>query len=209
MRKAGANPMPAFRPLAYFTLKWIAVGFFRTFFRVRLEGFEHLPADGPVLLCVNHISGFDPIAVGALAPRPVHMMAKIELYSYLGWLLPAVGAFPVNRDVRDASAVRQALRLLRAGRVVGLFPEGHRHYDGRLGEPRPGAGTLIARSGAAVVPVAVRGPWRLFQRVQIRCGEPLDVSGSSDAADAVMRAIGRLYYLPEERAQGLPWAESD
>ncbi len=203
------DPMPAYRPPIY-RLFQLTVRFgLKVFWRVRVEGLENVPATGPVLLCVNHISAVDPPAVGAVLERHVHFMAKQELFSYLGWLLPAIGAFPVNRDVRDASAVRQALRLLRAGRVIGLFPEGHRQRGGRLGQPRPGSGSLISHAGGAVIPVAVRGSWRLFGRVEMRFGTPVDLSGSQDPAGDVMRAIARLYYRPEQLQHGLPWAESD
>jgi 1-acyl-sn-glycerol-3-phosphate acyltransferase len=201
--------MPAYRP-AVFTMFLMLVRLgLKLFWRVRVEGLENIPASGPVLLCINHIGAVDPPAVGSVVRRHVHFMAKQELFSYLGWLLPSIGAFPVNRDVRDASAVRQALRLLRAGRVVGLFPEGHRQHGGRLGQPRPGSGSLIAHAGGAVVPVAVRGSWRLLGRVEMRFGKPLDLSGSADPAGDVMRAIARLYYRPDQLHEGLPWAESD
>jgi len=203
------NPMPAFRPPVHRALQLTARFGVRLLWRIRVEGLENVPATGAVLVCPNHISAVDPVAVGAIIERPVFMMAKVELFRYLGWLLPAVGAFPVNRDARDTSAVRQTLRLLHAGRAVGLFPEGHRQHDGRLGQPRPGSGSLIGRSGAAVVPVAIRGDWRLFGRVEIRFGAPLDVSASQDPAGDVMRAIARLYYRPDQMQEGLPWAESD
>ena len=203
------DPMPAFRPPVYRLLQLTVRLGLHILWRVRVEGLENVPAEGAVLLCANHISAVDPPAVGAVVERSTHFMAKQELFSHLGWLLPSIGAFPVNRDVRDASAVRQALRLLRAGRVVGLFPEGHRQPVGRLGEPRPGSGSLIAHAGGAIVPIAIRGSWRIFGRVEMRFGTPIDVSGSPDPAGDVMRAIARLYYRPEEMKQGLPWAESD
>lgn len=203
------NPMPRFRPPVYrFFQLTVRLGL-HIFWRVRVEGLENIPETGPVLVCANHISAVDPPAVGAVIERSVHFMAKQELFAYIGWLLPAIGAFPVNRDVRDATAVRQTLRLLRAGRVVGLFPEGHRQRDGRLGQPRPGSGSLIAHADGTVVPVAIRGSWRLFGRVEMRFGQPVDVRTSQDPAGDVMRAIARLYYRPEQLQQGLPWAESD
>lgn len=198
-----------YRHWLYRTLQMTVRFGIHVFWRVRVEGLEHVPKEGPVLLCINHISAVDPPAVGAVMHRPVHFMAKIELFSYLGWLLPAIGAYPVNRDARDAGAVRQTLRLMRQGLVVGLFPEGHRQRGGMLGQPRPGSGSLIAHSGATVIPVAVRGPWKLFHRVEIRFGPPVDVHQSEDPAGDVMRAIARLYYRDAQMSGGLPWAESD
>jgi 1-acyl-sn-glycerol-3-phosphate acyltransferase len=198
-----------YRPWLYRFLRGVVRLGLHLFWRVRVEGLEKVPQTGSVLLCSNHISAIDPPAVGAVMRREVHFMAKIELFSYLGWLLPRIGAFPVNRDVRDSRAVRQTLRLAQRGEVIGLFPEGHRQPPGVLGQPRPGAGSLIGHVKAAVVPVAVRGPWRLFRRVEIRFGAPIDLRNSQDPAQDVMRAIARLYYEPEQFGQGLPWAESD
>ncbi len=198
-----------YKPWLYRLLRGVVRFGLGLFWRVRVEGLEKVPSEGAVLLCVNHISGIDPPAVGAVMQREVRFMAKIELFSYLGWLLPSIGAYPVNRDVRDSRAVRATLRHAQAGRVIGLFPEGHRQPPGVLGQPRPGAGSLIGHVRAAVVPVAVRGPWRLFGRVEIRFGDPLDVKNSKDPAQDVMRAIARLYYDPEHLGSGLPWAESD
>ncbi len=193
----------------YRTLRGLVRLWLRLMFRVRVEGLENVPQTGPVLLCINHISAIDPPAVGAVMQRDVHFMAKVELFSYLGWLLPHIAAYPVNRDVRDSRAVRHTLRLMQHGAVVGLFPEGHRQSQGALGSPRPGAGSLIGHARAAVVPVAVRGPWRFFRTVRIRFGAPLDLTHSADPAADVMRAIARLYYDPEQFGSGLPWAESD
>lgn len=182
---------------------------YAVFFRIEAQGMENVPQEGPVVLCINHVSAFDPPAVGALLDRHVAFMAKVELFRHLGWLLPRLGTFPVDRDARDTTAVRSVLRLTRQGRVVAIFPEGHRFPDGTLGPPRAGAGLLAQRSGAAVVPVAVRGPWRLFGPVRIRFGPPVDLSQSQDPAADVMRAIADLYYRPDEIGQGRPWARSN
>ncbi len=202
-------PDDVYSPFLYRFLRGIVRLGLYLFWRVRVEGREHVPKTGAVLLCINHISGIDPPAVGAVIDREVRFMAKVELFSYLGWLLPRIGSYPVNRDIRDSRAVRHTLRIAQQGLVIGLFPEGHRQPPGVLGQPRPGAGSLIGHLRAAVVPVAVRGPWRLFHRVEIRFGEPLDLRHSADPAQDVMRAIARLYYDPKDFGTGLPWAESD
>jgi len=179
----------------------------RLFWRVRVTGRERVPAEGAVLLCINHIGAVDALAVSAALVRPVHVMSKIELFSRLGWLLSAVGAFPVKRNAHDMRAVRQTLRLMRQGRVVALFPEGHRQNSGVLGQPHSGSGSLIAHCGAVVIPVAIRGSWKLWRRVEIKFGPPLDVSDSEDPAGDVMRAIARLYYRSDELGLGFPWTE--
>lgn len=193
----------------YRFLRSLVRAFYIVFFRVRQEGIENIPETGAVVLCSNHISSLDPPALGSLIHRQVFFMAKVELFSYLGWVLPAIGTFPVDRDARDMKAVRQVLRLTRQGRIVALYPEGHRYRDGRLGPPRPGAGLLAQRSGATIIPVAMCGPWRLFGRVLVRFGKPLDLSQSEDPASEIMQAIADLYYGPEGGRSGHPWARSN
>ena len=141
--------------------------------RVRLEGAEHLPRQGGVVLCSNHISWLDPLLLGAAMPRQLFYMTKVEAFA--SWagnaILRTVGAFPVHRHRGDRKAIRHALQLLQGGRIVAVFPEGTRSRDGRLGPAEPGAALLAAWSGKAVVPVAISGPYRPG-RLTVRVGHP-------------------------------------
>lgn len=154
------------------------------YFRMRVDGLERLPSQGPAILAINHVSMLDPILVAAALPRPVHFMAKEELFRYplLGWLLRWLHAFPVRRGQPDREAIARALSVLKAGGVVGIFPEGTRSLDGRLLPIQGGTAFLALKSGAAVFPVAIVGTHRAMPKgawwprracVQIRVGEPL------------------------------------
>ncbi|PZD93507.1 1-acyl-sn-glycerol-3-phosphate acyltransferase [Paenibacillus sambharensis] len=147
-------------------------------FRIRAEGLEHVPDHGPVLLCSNHISNFDPPAVGLKVRRRVHFMAKAELFSFkpLGALLTAIGAFPVKRGGVSKESIKLALQLLKDGQVMGIFPEGTRSVPGMEGAAKKGAAMIALRSGASVVPVAITGSYRLFGKVIVRYGPPVDLS---------------------------------
>ena len=157
------------------------------YFHVQVQGLERVPPRGPVILAINHLSMLDPILVGAVMPRVVHFMAKQELFRYplLGWLLRRLHAFPVRRGQADREALARALDLLRAGEVVGIFPEGTRSADGQLLPLQGGTAFLALKSGAAVIPVAIAGThramprgalWPRRVRVQIRIGEPVRLS---------------------------------
>ena len=188
----------------YIAAKALFSALFSTVFRWRVGGRENVPERGPVLLCSNHISWWDPPLVGCGSPRRVYFMAKEELFSvpFLGRAIRALGAFPVRRGMADRSAVRSALEHLRAGRVVGMFPEGTRSRKGTLGRAEPGAALLALKSGATVVPVAIRGPYRVFRPVRITFGRPLALADlqcsrprSGDLARAgerIMEAIADL-----------------
>ncbi|CAM4223352.1 lysophospholipid acyltransferase family protein [Paenibacillus tarimensis] len=151
-------------------------------FRIRAEGLEHVPAQGPVLLCSNHISNFDPPAVGLKVRRRVHFMAKAELFTFkpLGALLTAIGAFPVKRGGVSKESIKLALQLLKDGHVMGIFPEGTRSVPGMEGAAKKGAAMIALRSGASVIPVAINGSYKLFGKVVVRYGPPVDLSIFAD-----------------------------
>lgn len=156
-------------------LCWLAI---RLFFRWRVVGRENLPAVGPVILCANHRSYWDPPVVGVASyPRVVHFMAKEELFRVpvLAGVFRAVGAFPVKRDAADLGSLRRAMVLLKAGQAVGVFLEGGRVKGPDLGEGQPGAVYLAAATGAPIVPVAIKGSMRPFSRLVVRIGAPIDV----------------------------------
>ncbi|MEH7484861.1 lysophospholipid acyltransferase family protein, partial [Neobacillus drentensis] len=140
----------------------VIYGVFKPWYRIEAIGREHFPKEGGVLLCSNHIHNFDPMVVGIMAPRPIHYMAKEEIFSVpvLGNIVKKCNAFPVKRGFNDREALRTGLKLLKDGHVFGLFPEGTRSKTGELGKGLSGAGFFALRSTAAVVPCAIIGPYR-------------------------------------------------
>ena len=151
---------------------------FRVLFRSRVIGAEKVPRDGGVILAANHISNFDPPILGISLPRPVSYMAKKELFAQpvLKTILPWLHAFPVDREAGGTAALRAALRMLKEGRCVGIFPEGGRNVSG-TNEEKAGAAFLAAASGVPVVPAAIVGSRRLrpFANVTVVFGDPMHV----------------------------------
>jgi 1-acyl-sn-glycerol-3-phosphate acyltransferase len=172
-------------------------------FRLEVIGLEHIPKEGPVILCSNHLSLLDPPAVGIRVPRKVHYMAKSELFKIpvFGPLIRAWGAFPVKRGV-GKDAIRSALNLLGEGKVMGIFPEGTRNSDGTAA--KKGAAMIAYRSGATIIPVAVVGNYKLFRKVRVYYGQPVDISAiinesSPDKLDRITDAImSRIYEMIEK-----------
>jgi 1-acyl-sn-glycerol-3-phosphate acyltransferase len=120
-------------------------------------GVERIPSEGAVLLAANHFTALDPLLVGIPPQRGVHFFAKGQLFrrSLLTELILWMGAIPVGVGFDNRSALRQAVALLRAGRVVGIFIEGKRQQGEELGDAMPGAALLALRAGAIVVPVGL------------------------------------------------------
>lgn len=154
----------------------------RLFMWVRVRGKEHIPqtlGDPPLVLCSNHISLWDPILLEIVQRRHVYFMAKAELFRnpVLGWLLEKqFGAFPVHRGTGDTGAIDIAKALVESGKIMGIFPEGTRSKDGKLGRAKSGAALVVAQTGAHVLPVAIttkHQKTRPFKRVTITFGKPL------------------------------------
>ncbi|MDE3194258.1 MAG: 1-acyl-sn-glycerol-3-phosphate acyltransferase [Chloroflexota bacterium] len=177
---------------------------------VHVDGRENLPAAGGYLLVSNHISWLDPPMLEFALEEPIRFMAKEEVFAVpvIGFVLRAIGNFPVRRGESDRRALETALRALAAGQPVGFFPEGTRSKDGCLRRAKPGIAFLARRSGVPVVPVAVMGTRRARisvgrrSRVLVRVGRPIAppevaAMGTDDQAlaDAIMRRVASL--LPE------------
>ena len=136
----------------------------RLYFGVRFRGVEHVPRRGAVLLVPNHVSYADPLLASIPIRRPIRYMAWAALFQgrWLGRLIRWAGAFPVRTEEMDRRAPREALRLLREGQAVLIFPEGGRSKDGRLQPFKPGAFRLALAAGAPVVPVTITGAFEAW-----------------------------------------------
>jgi 1-acyl-sn-glycerol-3-phosphate acyltransferase len=134
----------------------------RLIVRLRIEGdLTAIPGSGPLIVAANHASSADPVLIGAFLNkrlgRPLNWLGKREIIEtpILGRLFRWGGIHPVDREAADLEAFRAAMRVLDAGQVLAVFPEGTRSRDGALQPVREGVGMLAVRSGAPVLPVAV------------------------------------------------------
>ncbi|MBU9714255.1 lysophospholipid acyltransferase family protein [Evansella tamaricis] len=169
--------------------KFLCRSYLRLFYRVEIIGKENIPNDGGVLLCSNHIHLMDPPLVGSFIKRQVCFMAKAELFEVpiLKIIIPKLGAFPIRRGMSDRQALRTGLNLLKEGKMIGIFPEGTRSKTKELGEGLAGVGFFALRSDANVVPCGIIGTYRIFSKLTIVYGEPIDmVSLRQERASAEM-----------------------
>ena len=203
----------------YSFARWLLSLFYFPVCRLKVQGRENIPQEGPVLLCSNHTAVKDPVLLGVAVPRQVFYMAKEELFrnGFIGRLLRALGAFPVLRGSGGAEALAEGERLLRENAQVGIFIEGTRSRTGELLRPKSGAMVLAQRTGAAVVPVCITGQSgkapRLFQRTILSIGKPippeeLDLrdGGAIQLHRAAKKVMARIAAMQREdrRALGLP-----
>lgn len=205
--------------MLYRLVKALVAALARLFFRVEVAGTEHIPPSGPALIVSNHASVLDPPIIGAVTPRPLHFLAKAELFSVplFGRLIAALHSLPVKRESGDAGALRAALRALADGQAVLIFPEGTRSTDGTLGEGKAGGGMLAVLSRAPVVPAYIEGTNRILPRgralprpgrIRVRFGPVLrfaEAPGSErkehyrETSRQMMAAIARLKAETEAR----------
>lgn len=193
--------------LLYRSLRFGFRGLFKILYRWEIIGAENVPEQGPVVLCCNHTSNWDPPFLGSALSRKVNYMAKAELFNIpvFGWIIRQVGAFPVKRGGVSKESIKLAIQLLRDGQILGVFPEGSRSNAGGMG--KKGAASLALKSGATVVPAAIVGGYKLFRKTSVIYGKPLDLSeyagGSSEqleaATDKILSVIRQM--IEEKKKQ--------
>ncbi len=178
---------------------------FRFFWKVTTEGLEHVPATGGAIIAPNHISVLDSFFVPLVLDRRMTYVGKAEYMDdwKTRYLFPAIGMIPIDRSGGDASerALNAAARVLEAGELFGIYPEGTRARDGKLHKGHTGVARLALRTNSPIVPVGIIGTDevqpadasfpRLFRRVHIRFGRPIDVTKYCDRAEdrLVLRQI--------------------
>ena len=190
--------MKDFRRLWFYYLASYAVrNYARMFQRLKVEGLELVPTDRTrgLIIAGNHISSFDPPLIGSLVPREIHFMAKRELFERgpaLRWLVEHLMAFPIDRSKGDTRGIKEALRLLRGGVAVGIFPQGTRNAGDAAA--LDGAAFLAQRAAVPLQPVAI---WHERGRLRVRFGEPFYPAGRSRdemraLTETLMSRIGAL-----------------
>jgi 1-acyl-sn-glycerol-3-phosphate acyltransferase len=157
---------------------WILGGLFRLLFRIRYVGREHVPPSGGAILACNHISVLDPviIAMGATTTgRAVRFLAAAEFFRrrFIGWGLRAIRQIPIRRGASDRAALEQAARVIRAGALAGIYPEGQVSADGNLLPGRRGAARLALASGVPLIPVGIWGTRARWPRDGLQLRRPL------------------------------------
>jgi 1-acyl-sn-glycerol-3-phosphate acyltransferase len=164
-------------------------------FSLRVYGRENIIEEGPALLAMNHQSFLDPPLAGICCRREIHFLARKTLFDVpvLGFLLRRVNVVGIDREGADIAALKATIRIIRDGGCTIVFPEGTRTRDGNLLPPRPGAGLIIAKTRAPVIPMRIFGAFEAFPRdtkwprptpVTIVVGEPMRFTDADFAGES-------------------------
>lgn len=164
-----------------------------TFLGMKVYGAEKVPETGPVIMIFNHESYFDPPLLGtAVRNRFIHFMAKAELFKnpVMRLIFKYMKTFPVHRGRIDRQAIAESFRILKAGEILGIFPEGTRHKKGYLGKFHDGFAGIAIKTGVPVVPVAIINSRSLPKKtgpIKVVFGDPV-LPPEGKAGDKVLAA---------------------
>ncbi|MGW5273648.1 lysophospholipid acyltransferase family protein [Streptomyces sp. NPDC004044] len=194
----------------YYVLKYVILGpLLRLLFRPRIEGLEHIPAEGAAIVAGNHLSFSDHFLMPAIIKRRITFLAKAEYFTGPGLkgrltaaFFHSAGQIPVDRSGKDAgqAAIREGLGVLSKGELLGIYPEGTRSHDGRLYKGKVGVAVMAIKAQVPVVPCAMVGTFEIqppgkvvprIKQVTIRFGEPMDFSryAGMENQKAAIRAV--------------------
>ncbi|HEY0757097.1 MAG TPA: lysophospholipid acyltransferase family protein [Ktedonobacteraceae bacterium] len=160
------------------SLRTVARFVFFLFLNIKLKGRQNVPKTGPYIIASNHLSWADIPLVPAYLSSQVIYLAKEELYQgKMGWVVRFLGAIPVKRGEADRQLLRASDDLLKRGKILVIFPEGHRSKNHQMIAGNAGVGMIGLRAGVPVIPVAVCGSEHALKKfrppVTITYGEPI------------------------------------
>ncbi len=192
--------------MIYYLVKFLLTPFFWLLFWPNVKNFNRLFFRGAGIIISNHFSLSDPIRLAFVVPRPMHFMAKQELFDskIKRFFLTQLLAFPVYRKQADMLSLKQAMIVLEKKHIFGIFPEGRRSITGELDSFEKGAAFLALRCNAPIIPVYVDPYYKKRRRLRMIVGEPIDAKQVSETyagrgVDAVTEAIrDRMQLLKNE-----------
>jgi 1-acyl-sn-glycerol-3-phosphate acyltransferase len=193
-------------PQLYEGTRRIADWFFNSFYDYTQSGKGNIPRTGPVIFAANHISFYDPPAIGACLPRQINYFARDTLFKgAFGRALLQIGTIPVARENAEVKSLKAIFKTLKAGGAVAIYPEGTRSTSGQLMEPKAGAGMIACKSQATVIPTRIFGTYEIFGRddkipkvggsIHIAYGAPLssaEIDPGKDHAERYLEASRRI-----------------
>lgn len=182
--------------------------FSNVFYKYKVIGEENIPDEGNIIIAANHKSNLDPIFLAsAIRNREVAAIAKKELFKMkpLGFILNKLNVIPINREKPDVSTIKNILRSIKDGYVLGIFPEGTRIKEPGFGQAKAGLSVFAIKGKAQVVPISIISNYKLFNRVTIYIDKPisfeeyykqkLTTEENERLAQNVLEVIKENYYI--------------
>ena len=183
----------------YRILKPVVKAYIKVFYNPKVIGIENIPKEGPVVLAGNHKSNIDPLLVCTENKRLVHFLAKKELYKnpILRKFMENVGTIQIDRDKNDTNAIKDAIKNLKKGEIIGIFPEGKRNMDkSKILLPlKQGTVSLAKKTNSTLIPFAITGNYKIFRSdIKLIFGKSIDMDrcDSKDGNELLEYSIKKL-----------------
>lgn len=190
----------------YNNVKIIAGFFLKIIYKLEITGEENIPRDNRrLIICGNHRSNLDPLFISIAFKRQVHWMAKKELFKFkpLGWFLTKLGAFPVDRHANDIKAIKNALKILKNEKVLGIFPEGTRVKEIDYNMIKSGVALIAQKTNSEVLPVYIESEYKIFKPIKIHFRPSVAIESGTkydnDELEKISQDIMRMVYGEETK----------
>lgn len=176
-------------------------------FFVRVRGRKNARVVGGSVIIANHKSNWDPIVLGhSVTAKPISYLGKEELFAngIVSWFLHRLYCIPVARKKGDLVAIKTAIKALKEGKMLGIFPEGTRSRTGELLPFEQGAALMALKADVPVIPVYIKGGYKLFRPVLVTIGVPIDLKEITDGktdSKAIQKATDYLYRTVKEMSE--------
>lgn len=188
----------------YFAVRGIVGFFMRHIYRLEVHGRENIPQDSErLIICGNHKSNLDPVAISTIFERQIFWMAKKELFEnkFFGGFLTKLGAFPIDRQGNDLAAIKKSLKILKNEDVLGIFPEGTRVKEADYTRIKSGIALIAQKTNSRVLPVYIEGDYKPFRKTRIHFREPVkinkEIKYSPGELENISQDIMRIVYGDE------------
>ncbi len=190
--------------MVYWTAYYISLFCSKIFFPIFSHGLENLPQQGAYILASNHVSNLDPVILRLSTKHKLNFLAKEALFTnkIFGALLMCLGAFPIRRDSADVGALKEAIRRLKKGHPLLIFPEGTRKVESK--ENHPGIGFIVAKSGVPVIPAYIIGSDQVLapgqkiplrRKVSVFYGKPISFHNPGSYQEMTNQIVNDIYAL--------------
>jgi len=152
--------------------------FTKLVFRIEYQGLENIPETGAFIIVGNHKNNFDPILISFTTKRQISYLAKAELFKtrFTKLLFESINCIKIDRNKTDITAIKNALRVLKTGGILGIFPEGTRIKNGsESGQIKSGAVLIASKGKVDILPVAISGQYKFFAKIKVTVMPMYDV----------------------------------
>ena len=161
-------------------------------YRVKINGIENLKDDQPIIISANHIHIFDSVILATLTKRQIFFLSKKELFEkkLFAKFFGKLGVIPIDRDNTDIKAIKSCFRVIRAGNILGIFPEGTRVKTVDINNMKKGVALIALKNKVNILPIHIEGTYRIFSKITVDIYPMIEINNFENMEDS--EAIDKL-----------------